>query len=114
MCSYHGWEFDGSGSCTRIPQSDSPKAEETACSSRRSCATRHPSQVPAASSPPPLIKEGGAPSPLPSPPSHCFPAQSPTIRLPQSFCLFLLVFVTQFWLLLETVLPLPHVAPAVS
>lgn len=25
MCSYHGWEFNGSGKCTKIPQIDDPK-----------------------------------------------------------------------------------------
>lgn len=24
MCSYHGWQFDAEGACTRIPQADDP------------------------------------------------------------------------------------------
>ena len=25
MCSYHGWQFDGEGTCTRIPQAENPQ-----------------------------------------------------------------------------------------
>lgn len=46
LCSYHGWRFQGDGECTRIPQSLDAKAEATACSSGRACATAFPTQVP--------------------------------------------------------------------
>ena len=45
MCSYHGWRFKGDGACTKIPQALDSKAEEVACSSGRSCAAVHPTQV---------------------------------------------------------------------
>jgi len=45
QCAYHGWEFNGDGSCARIPQADDPKADATARASSRSCAVRHPAQV---------------------------------------------------------------------
>lgn len=45
MCSYHGWTFDASGSCTNIPQIGDPAAAATATSSRRSCVATHPCQV---------------------------------------------------------------------
>jgi phenylpropionate dioxygenase-like ring-hydroxylating dioxygenase large terminal subunit len=41
-CSYHGWRFDGSGACRRIPQAVDAAAEAAACASRRSCATTFP------------------------------------------------------------------------
>ncbi|GFR47365.1 hypothetical protein Agub_g9071, partial [Astrephomene gubernaculifera] len=41
-CSYHGWRFDGTGACTRIPQALDPAAEAAACRSRRACATAYP------------------------------------------------------------------------
>lgn len=44
QCAYHGWSFDGSGRATHIPQLE-PKAEATACASRRSCAVSLPVQV---------------------------------------------------------------------
>ena len=45
MCSYHGWRFRGDGACTKIPQALDAKAEDAACSSGRSCAAVHPTQV---------------------------------------------------------------------
>ena len=47
QCSYHGWRFSGSGRAAAIPQAahDSPHVEETACSSKRSCAATYPTQV---------------------------------------------------------------------
>jgi phenylpropionate dioxygenase-like ring-hydroxylating dioxygenase large terminal subunit len=42
MCSYHGWQFDPDGDCTRIPQADSP--ELIAKQSRNFCATVFPSR----------------------------------------------------------------------
>ena len=45
MCSYHGWRFNGEGACTRIPQALDPRAEATACSSSRACATAFPTQA---------------------------------------------------------------------
>ncbi|GLI61892.1 hypothetical protein VaNZ11_004404, partial [Volvox africanus] len=44
-CSYHGWRFDGSGACRRIPQAVDAAAEAAACSSRRSCATTYPASA---------------------------------------------------------------------
>ncbi|KAG2443553.1 hypothetical protein HXX76_001905 [Chlamydomonas incerta] len=44
-CSYHGWRFQGSGACSRIPQALDAAAEAAACSSRRSCATAFPCKV---------------------------------------------------------------------
>ena len=47
QCSYHGWRFSGNGKAAAIPQAahDSPHVEETACSSKRSCAATYPTQV---------------------------------------------------------------------
>ncbi|KAK9842714.1 hypothetical protein WJX74_001171 [Apatococcus lobatus] len=45
QCSYHGWSFNGMGQCTGIPQAQTEAAENAACASQRSCATRFPSQV---------------------------------------------------------------------
>ncbi|KAL9171316.1 hypothetical protein ABFS82_04G201200 [Erythranthe guttata] len=45
QCSYHGWSFDGSGSCTRIPQAASAGPEARAVNSPRACATRFPTMV---------------------------------------------------------------------
>jgi phenylpropionate dioxygenase-like ring-hydroxylating dioxygenase large terminal subunit len=41
MCSYHGWQFDTQGNCTRIPQADNP--ELIAQKSQDFCATVFPS-----------------------------------------------------------------------
>jgi phenylpropionate dioxygenase-like ring-hydroxylating dioxygenase large terminal subunit len=43
-CSYHGWEFDSTGSVARIPQM-APEAEKSAMSSKRACVTTYPSHV---------------------------------------------------------------------
>ncbi|KAL5995200.1 hypothetical protein ACLOJK_025258 [Asimina triloba] len=45
QCSYHGWSFDGRGSCSRIPQASSDGPEARAVSSPRACATRLPTMV---------------------------------------------------------------------
>ena len=45
MCSYHGWEFSGSGTCTNIPQAQTQEANERACSNPRSCAKVYPCKV---------------------------------------------------------------------
>lgn len=45
MCSYHGWQFNGQGACTRIPQIGDEKAHATACSSNRSCVASYPVKV---------------------------------------------------------------------
>ncbi|KAK6141969.1 hypothetical protein DH2020_020756 [Rehmannia glutinosa] len=45
QCSYHGWSFDGCGSCTRIPQAASEGPEARALKSPRACATRFPTMV---------------------------------------------------------------------
>eukprot|EP00879_Flechtneria_rotunda_P013512 GHRR01014109.1.p1 GENE.GHRR01014109.1~~GHRR01014109.1.p1 ORF type:complete len:485 (+),score=156.42 GHRR01014109.1:529-1983(+) len=42
MCSYHGWQFDAQGSCTKIPQIGDAKAAATACSNNRSCVASYP------------------------------------------------------------------------
>jgi phenylpropionate dioxygenase-like ring-hydroxylating dioxygenase large terminal subunit len=43
-CSYHGWEFDSSGACTRIPQATA-KIEASALRSKRSCVAAYPACV---------------------------------------------------------------------
>ncbi|EFJ52402.1 hypothetical protein VOLCADRAFT_103059 [Volvox carteri f. nagariensis] len=46
QCSYHGWQFDGRGACTHIPQlRGDAKAMQVACESRRSCVRAFPVQV---------------------------------------------------------------------
>ncbi|XP_050239012.1 pheophorbide a oxygenase, chloroplastic [Mercurialis annua] len=45
QCSYHGWSFDGCGSCTRIPQAMTEGPEARAVKSPRACATRFPTMV---------------------------------------------------------------------
>ncbi|XP_027107024.2 pheophorbide a oxygenase, chloroplastic-like [Coffea arabica] len=45
QCSYHGWSFDGCGSCTRIPQAASEGPEARAVKSPKACATRFPTLV---------------------------------------------------------------------
>ncbi|XP_065866684.1 pheophorbide a oxygenase, chloroplastic [Euphorbia lathyris] len=45
QCSYHGWSFNGCGSCTRIPQASSEGPEARAVKSSRACATRFPTMV---------------------------------------------------------------------
>ncbi|CEM11347.1 unnamed protein product [Vitrella brassicaformis CCMP3155] len=35
-CTYHGWEFDGTGACTKIPQVEA-KAQEAARKNKRAC-----------------------------------------------------------------------------
>ncbi|KAK4753763.1 hypothetical protein SAY87_001867 [Trapa incisa] len=45
QCSYHGWSFNGCGSCTRIPQAASQGPEARAVQSPRACATRFPTLV---------------------------------------------------------------------
>lgn len=45
QCSYHGWSFDGCGSCTRIPQAASEGPEARAIRSPRACATRFPTMI---------------------------------------------------------------------
>lgn len=42
QCSYHGWSFDGSGSCTRIPQASSEGPEAKAIRSPRARVTKLP------------------------------------------------------------------------
>ncbi|KAG2450108.1 hypothetical protein HYH02_000211 [Chlamydomonas schloesseri] len=45
-CAYHGWEFDGDGRCTRVPQlAADPRAAATARGSPRSCLTSFPVRV---------------------------------------------------------------------
>ncbi|KAE9461302.1 hypothetical protein C3L33_06805, partial [Rhododendron williamsianum] len=45
QCSYHGWSFDGCGSCTGIPQASLEGPEARAVRSPRACATRFPTMV---------------------------------------------------------------------
>lgn len=40
-----GWQFNGQGACTRIPQIGDPKAAATACSSSKSCVASFPVKV---------------------------------------------------------------------
>ena len=45
MCSYHGWRFNESGKCVKIPQADDEKSHEAACRTPRSCAMTYPCKV---------------------------------------------------------------------
>uniref|UniRef100_A0A383VSW5 Rieske domain-containing protein n=2 Tax=Tetradesmus obliquus TaxID=3088 RepID=A0A383VSW5_TETOB len=45
MCSYHGWQFAGSGECTRIPQIGDPAKMKAACASPRACVASFPTTV---------------------------------------------------------------------
>ncbi|KAJ7559496.1 hypothetical protein O6H91_04G087800 [Diphasiastrum complanatum] len=45
QCSYHGWSFQGDGSCRRIPQAASEGPEAKAIFSPRACATSFPTLV---------------------------------------------------------------------
>lgn len=45
QCSYHGWSFDGNGSCASIPQAASEGPEARAVRSPRACVTRFPTLV---------------------------------------------------------------------
>ncbi|XP_074591718.1 pheophorbide a oxygenase, chloroplastic [Curcuma longa] len=45
QCSYHGWSFDGSGACSRIPQAASEGPEARAVRSPRACAIKFPTLV---------------------------------------------------------------------
>lgn len=45
MCSYHGWQFNGAGKCTSVPQIEDPKAHATACASPRNCVRAFPVKV---------------------------------------------------------------------
>ncbi|KAI9077094.1 hypothetical protein K1719_040916 [Acacia pycnantha] len=45
QCSYHGWSFDGCGSCVRIPQASSEGPEARAIRSPRACVTKFPTMV---------------------------------------------------------------------
>lgn len=45
QCSYHGWSFDGCGSCTKIPQASTEGPEARAVRSPRACVTRFPTMV---------------------------------------------------------------------
>nr|CAB3502028.1 unnamed protein product [Digitaria exilis] len=45
QCSYHGWSFDGSGACTRIPQAMPEGLEARAVRSPKACATKFPTLV---------------------------------------------------------------------
>lgn len=45
QCSYHGWSFDGCGSCVKIPQAAPEGPEARAIKSPRACATRFPTLV---------------------------------------------------------------------
>ena len=43
MCSYHGWEFNSDGECTRIPQADS--RDIISKQSQNFCATVYPNRL---------------------------------------------------------------------
>ncbi len=45
VCSYHGWKFSPSGSCTDIPQISDPKAKAAALGSPRSCVESFPAKA---------------------------------------------------------------------
>lgn len=42
MCSYHGWQFNGQGQCTAIPQAESAAAEQKMCANSNSCVKKFP------------------------------------------------------------------------
>ncbi|GFR42568.1 hypothetical protein Agub_g3466, partial [Astrephomene gubernaculifera] len=45
QCAYHGWQFDGRGACTHIPQlRGDERAQGVACASRRACVRAFPCQ----------------------------------------------------------------------
>ncbi|KAM0938899.1 putative pheophorbide a oxygenase [Dioscorea sansibarensis] len=45
QCSYHGWSFDRTGACTRIPQAAPEGPEANAARSKRACVARFPTLV---------------------------------------------------------------------
>jgi len=45
VCRYHGWCFDGSGKCTKIPMSTDEKLEQIARQNQRSKITTYPTQI---------------------------------------------------------------------
>lgn len=45
QCSYHGWSFDGCGSCVVIPQASPQGPEARAVRSPKACVTRFPTLV---------------------------------------------------------------------
>lgn len=45
QCSYHGWSFDGSGTCTKIPQAMPEGPEARAVRSPKACAIKFPTLV---------------------------------------------------------------------
>lgn len=45
QCSYHGWSFDRTGACTRIPQAAQEGPEANAARSKRACVARFPTLV---------------------------------------------------------------------
>ncbi|KAJ8622794.1 hypothetical protein MRB53_031323 [Persea americana] len=45
QCSYHGWSFDGSGSCAQIPQAATDGPEARAVRSPRACVAKLPTMV---------------------------------------------------------------------
>ncbi|KAJ0970247.1 hypothetical protein J5N97_023124 [Dioscorea zingiberensis] len=45
QCSYHGWSFDRTGACTRIPQAAPEGPEARAVRSKRACVVRFPTLV---------------------------------------------------------------------
>ncbi|XP_020263386.1 pheophorbide a oxygenase, chloroplastic [Asparagus officinalis] len=45
QCSYHGWSFDGKGTCTKIPQASSEGPEARATQSSRACVAKLPTLV---------------------------------------------------------------------
>ncbi|KAK9867348.1 hypothetical protein WJX84_010011 [Apatococcus fuscideae] len=42
MCSYHGWQFNGQGKCTAIPQAADAAAEQKMCKQEESCVKKFP------------------------------------------------------------------------
>lgn len=45
QCSYHGWRFDGTGACVKVPQAVSEEQERRACGHRKAQAKAFPVQV---------------------------------------------------------------------
>jgi len=45
MCRYHGWCFNGSGKCTKLPMATSPNMEQKLCQTGRSAVAAYPTKV---------------------------------------------------------------------
>mmetsp|Transcript_17266 Transcript_17266/g.20757 ORF Transcript_17266/g.20757 Transcript_17266/m.20757 type:complete len:612 (-) Transcript_17266:296-2131(-) len=44
LCAYHGWRFDGKGTCTALPQASSPELLSKVCRNKASCVVSYPTR----------------------------------------------------------------------